>query len=847
MNEAYYLIDNQLTVTPLADFLSKKGTWWDKGLVIGKPGKGEVVESDGGPALPITPDGNLRPGVLYESSADPKVRFYLPEYRLNAVDGRYTTRLKWRDEHDDPNGPLAFLTLDAAAVTPPAPPGLTLQEIRHQAAARIGYQMPVQESSAPSGGIRPMLWIEVGALVPVEQGARRARLPLYDKRDFDRLYQVMTDGNFNAYLEIRCFATAGRRTWRQVVLGLIDLAVQKNALEKKKVLYTNLVSKKALETRADPVLVDPNTRKVDLGTKPPVNIRWKEAIHIAGTPVPDLVKESGPAPGLSPAVTGKLTEKLANATTIHPSLFKPSVAPIASPAFLGHPTAAQPAPAPPPAAPVLNELVVQPVLERAYARPLDQVLATSDLRTRVFNTSRKAVPVKAVVDEDGRPALIQIPVETNQKIAPFWFLVNTNAYMFDIPGDIQPGTHHILIRMEVRDGAGQVLGVFYQDSAYTDQFYYQPQEFRLPRLEAPPYLPDMRIVFCDLVTEKDGEGGGAGDNEATLNYKVQLAYRVLPYIDPLLLDLAQQQVPDVQAHFNALAPQTTHLSLRVPEDETGGALTDVPRPEVEVRFDQGIVDEIELSRTEFERIFSFFQAPAGVGIDGSVEASLIGDLTARVPVRLSLKQNTGSVFGHTYLGQVNGMHRVRLVNRIESPVTIGALYRVALGGGVFAFPQAAPGQVVQPGWQLDLDYRVEPANAAVADIPPSLSVTINADPGRLWPQLFINQGYTSETFPVHLMIESDFFGVVPPGGSDPLTGVQIEFDEGTSATLTAARLQADVNLRIPLLPRLMGDAQAKKYRYRVTNLLGADAHPGARSDWMSGEGDSPLAVVPSGA
>src|SRR5262249_8238369 len=152
------------------------------------------------------------------------------------------------------------------------------------------------------------------------------------------------------------------------------------------------------------------------------------------------------------------------------------------------------------------------------------------------------------------------------------------------------------------------LGRVYQDSGYEDQFYYQPEEFRIPRLDTPPYLPDLRVLFVDLVTQSDT----AAADDATLAYKVRLAYRVVPYINPVLLDLTQQQMPNVKARFNALGPQSARLTLRVPEDETGGALADRPRPDVDVRFDHGIVDEIELSQTEFERVFfAFSKSPKG--------------------------------------------------------------------------------------------------------------------------------------------------------------------------------------------------------------------------------------------
>ncbi|HEY8021854.1 MAG TPA: hypothetical protein VIH93_12180, partial [Thermoanaerobaculia bacterium] len=153
------------------------------------PAPGErpaAVGGDAEPPVPVSPDGQLVPGTLYPSSADPQVRFYLPQYAWSVVDGRYTTSLKWRSSTDDPNGPLAFLTLELAAPAPAAQ-GFTLQEIPHQAVVRFAFDLPVGGDAATGA----TLWIEAGAL-EMAGTVRRCRLPLATKPEFDRLYQVMT-------------------------------------------------------------------------------------------------------------------------------------------------------------------------------------------------------------------------------------------------------------------------------------------------------------------------------------------------------------------------------------------------------------------------------------------------------------------------------------------------------------------------------------------------------------------------------------------------------------------------------------------------------------------------------
>ena len=974
-----FLIDRQLNVNTLAGRLSQSGAL--KTLPVQDQfNKGTVGGETGGPPLPVSPDGTLTPGVLYPSSTDAKVQFYLPTYVLNVTNGRYTTKLGWRGPADDPNGPLAFLTLEVIGNAPKAPAGTTLQEIPHQAVARLSYRMPVQGAPQPpsdpftgswinigkntagmtrldiardgqkltfhgwgkchpqdcdwgvtpaiqrgndlfgtynmgfvttsitvrrlgnqllalvhdqfapgdprkpmdnkyqlalAGGdpvdTRPVMWIEIGALVGAAGSIRRCRMPVASKPDFDRLYSVMTDPQYQGALEIRIFATAGRRTWKQIVVGNPGLTAQKTALDKK-VLFTDLVDHTALA--APPGDPKSSIKTIQVKEDPAERLKFdqvkeltaiKASTVVAHSPLtisdavthPVAVPPPPPGPVRSTVATRLMVDRLGAVMRPAPAATRvvPRVAPAAqlarpvTPGFRAAPAAvASPVRAVTVAPPgaldrVADAKVTTPILRRAWAPPLKEVLLTSDVTVKSAQTQVKAVPVRAVLNDAGQPALLQIPVQTTEQISPFCFPLATNAYMFDIPGDVNPQTHHILIRMEVRDGTGQVIGVFYQDSAYNDLFYYQPQEFRLPRADTTPYLPDLRVAFYDLVTQ---DAGGGGD-QAQVNYKVRIAYRALPYMDPVLLDLAQQQVPQVRARFNALTPESSHLTLMVPEDETGGTLTQTQRPDAEIKFDQGIVDELELTRTEFERVFAFFQSPTGSGLDGTVEAALLGNVKADVPVRLSLKQNTGTTLAHTYKGpQGSGLHRVAVKNIIESPVKIESLFRVALGNGAFVFPQGGVGQTIAPGSEVDLDYQATPADAVVVDISPAITVSIQADPAKLWPQLLVNAGYTTDRFKVPVSIEPDFFGP-PPQGRQQITAVQVEFDDGTQLVLTAAHLTDEANLHIPLLPRLLGDPHAKKYKYKVTNEHGDPPKPGESTAWLEDEGESPLVIVPAGA
>ncbi len=891
MSEQYYIVEDDLSVYPVQGHLSDRYVRYNS--LFKHLTSADKVHGHEEPGIPVSPDGTLKPGTLYPSSSDSEsaVRFYLPTYQLNTVDGLYTTRLKWNIAKDPVTRAIAFLVVDLAGQVPSAQ-GMTLREIPHVMIGRIIYKLPIHN---PDGTVSsgPELAIELGPFEVREGNVRRCYYPLLEKYDFDRIYEIMTKREFGGRLEVHCFATIGYRTWRQIVTGRIDEGLQVSALAKEKLLFTNILDDQTLANL--PIqATNMASYKLDLHQ---VDVQPMTSVEVSHLIVdsPRLNLPTTLDTGSAAAVTrlsnfsaDELSTAIRNARIANPAIrhqmrggvFSPDSPPMVtmSPAAV---TSNQASLVPinlinlpshsleviqptqpiidvaQPTIPIIN--IVQPtqpiidvaqltqpisdlspVLNRAYAKNLSDMLATSDLVVKEpFNhITYKALPLRLLLDEKQQPALLRTEAEVMQSIDPFWFLVDTNAYIFDMPGDLRPTVTHTLFPYTIFGKSGESIGTIYQDSALQDQFYYEPQEFRLKRQDIPPYNPDLNFIFLNVVSQEAAD--------TTLHYQVKMRYRALPYIDPDVLEQARIGRPE--ARFTALSPSKTRMILQVPTDASNGALTPVERTQTMVDFGEGgISDSLDLSQTEFERVITNFQQLDGVGLEGNIEATLLGENTALVPIQLSFNHNIGSVFRSSQpvaLGA--GMYRVTLTNRIESPVYINRIYDISLPpNGLATSMTVEPTTPIQPGETFDINYSVSPSEIAVAEITPHLSTMIQPNLAKLIVRLLINQRYKNDNFTINVRLEDGYLGGTPAGG-EALTGVLVEFEPDVSVKLNTTEPQK-VTLKIPLLPFLLQDVGGQFYRYRTTNLHGSVEVPklGLRSAWQTGFGD--LLVLPTGA
>jgi hypothetical protein len=401
--------------------------------------------------------------------------------------------------------------------------------------------------------------------------------------------------------------------------------------------------------------------------------------------------------------------------------------------------------------------------------------------------------------------------------------------MFDIPETLP--TRHVLLRHDIFVGDRSVT--FYQDSILRKQVYYEPQTFHLSRIDTKPYAPDLLFAFHDVSEEGEGD-------TVSVDYRVRLAYRVLPHIDQRFFAQARLQFEE-GVTFTALTPNEASLIMRLPSNEDDTWIS-VIRSEAEISFDEGIIDEIDLTSSQFQKIFSAFQSPATVGMEGTVQATLLDGSDIDIPVLVSLQENAGTLFDSRFEATSNpGQYHLTLTNRIESRVSINRADPVLLGDGVVAHPVGLSLPIrVEPGASIAITYDVTPSNTPVTAIAPLLETTIDVDYAQLWSLITVNQGFVKRTFDVQVSIQPQFFSTTPPG-MEPLTSVVVEFDSFVVVALTPEHTMLTVPLRMPLLPVLLNQLEAAQtYRFRVINQHASG--PGAVSDWTAGSGD--LQVVP---
>ena len=148
-------------------------------------------------------------------------------------------------------------------------------------------------------------------------------------------------------------------------------------------------------------------------------------------------------------------------------------------------------------------------------------------------------------------------------------------------------------------------------------------------------------------------------------------------------------------------------------------------------------------------------------------------------------------------------------------------------------PAASIGQLLKPQEARQIEYSVEPAATPVLDFTPTVIGRPEPDVVALLKKI-LSTGNGPLGFPLTVKAAQGVFGQAA-GPDGPLTGLLVEFDDGTRVTLTPDVPQEEVTLIGRLIAHIQGkDDESQRYFYRVTDLYANG--DGARTNWQEGQG-----------
>lgn len=788
----------------------------------------------------------LGPDTLYPSEKNKLLRYFLPAYRVSRDDqNRPAVELRFKAGEDDEVGRLTI----TMTWKPPVVLGLEVRAIDHVANLTLRYRVPVEGGA--NGAATGTGWEHTVALQPLLVTGNltaRSTTIFREKSVFDTVYQALRSGSQGATLDIQIRAQVGVQTWRQVIVGRPTEVDQAKILKNRGVLFTDMVHKESLTTvKAVPasggaririaaappevatrveatraVVVRPELRRIAM----PVRVGGVAGTLRMAAPVPvapAAPRTAARAARVTPAMARIASPRIAAGVAPRVAATPPVAA---APIAVARPTAA--------AAPARKAVFSPAALARVNTPKLSQAMAISDLKV----AGRTAVPLRVALDSLRKPAVVDATLENQQNLA-FHFDPGMPEHrdVFAVEGFDSGGIHLLLpLRLTAPNGAAHVV---YQDNLMREVVHVAPSEFRLERESTPPFLPALSFLASEFST-----ADGGGDEEASVLFRVSAVYRLEPWMDPEVVELARAELArqGLVARFTTSMSHDAKLSLDL--DLLGD---EQQRGEASVDPATGITDSLDLDHNTFVRLWRERLAnPASGGVSGRVDYRLFDGSTAQVKVRLSLWEPSSALLDVTVAGPVPdhpGRYRVIIRNRIESPVRVTALPADAVEGGAMAHavePGTIIGQLLQPQESRELDYDITGTAADLSTFNPYVLARAEPNLPALLKLLMLTPGYASLGFPLTVKAAAGAFAPVA-GGAEALTGLLVEFDDGSRITLGPDLMQAEVNLVGRLLDQILGTADdSQRYFYRVTNLHGSGE--GARTGWMEGRGTAPLDI-----
>jgi hypothetical protein len=433
--------------------------------------------------------------------------------------------------------------------------------------------------------------------------------------------------------------------------------------------------------------------------------------------------------------------------------------------------------------------------------------------------------VFAVITDQGNYAKVQVQqygydlsIRWVTYLRPAWSpgtqLYGTTAPMFDTPLDPQPftfprdlygyiyraigvdGHRYGLIRQTIRWN-GQDYS-YYQDEAQPQVFKYLPDSFKIARQSGQRRYPSVALSYVQ-------NGGNLQD------VQVKMDYKAAPHVEPArILDAAAQLkarlnpplpmgVAGLQFEPLLPAPNTTRLRIKRP-----GADADLHTQAV-IDLRQGINDLLAVPIDGFSSIYAALLSDVAAFFEGWVEVD-VGGVTEHIPFIARLNDLEGSPLTYERgTGDWTQGVPVTLRNASESPLRANSLGAQLIWLGANEPASSVAAAVVPQGVALPIDL------APGATLPVLLTAT-SAPPGSGAPAIaFDTSGITVQPDPKSILraitasVGASFTRTITVKAfapqfaepTNPVTELIVNFATGGSVDLTPDHLQGTLTIHFP--------------------------------------------------
>jgi hypothetical protein len=403
------------------------------------------------------------------------------------------------------------------------------------------------------------------------------------------------------------------------------------------------------------------------------------------------------------------------------------------------------------------------------------------------------------------PAYSPMVCELEQTVMPrpFAFPPDLHGYMFSgiVLGGGSDG--YVRYRLQWKNR----FHTYLQDANRPWLVYVFPDQFKIARRSSPPFTPLITVRVTSRTSTQDAE--------------VVFDYIVAPHTEPeRLRDAAARLSADPR--FGATVAEfqpflTSDVTFTVDRPTERGNVREV-RADVSQVLQGLLKDTIVMSLNDFGRLFDAMHLQTASLFLGEVRIEVPGEDAEVVGFTARLDDLAGEVFVRTAAADVSGAVVVALVNAIESPVRINTLTAEVDGGPAEIDGLPLPVARLDPGREARMTVR--PRSPQTTTGVPHVrfamdGVQVLPDPAAIWNAI-VDRSTVSFFQMITVNIVPGAFHPVADRPDDQIIAVQVAFEGGGTAELTATKLTDQVRVDYSIDDVVLRHQVDTTYRYRVT-------------------------------